>query len=104
MPGRRTRPQRHRGPAGGALPVNKGAGSQELPATAGVYCCKRCGHAWVPRNKDEEPRVCPKCKSLYWDRPRKDTGKEPEGTDGAEKAATPGKGPAGKASQRKTEP
>jgi hypothetical protein len=25
----------------------------------------------VPRNKKETPRVCPKCKSPYWDRPRK---------------------------------
>jgi hypothetical protein len=29
-------------------------------------------HEWVPRiNGDAEPRVCPKCKSPYWDRPRK---------------------------------
>jgi len=35
------------------------------------YRCERCGHEWLPRNKDEAPRVCPKCKSPYWDRPRK---------------------------------
>lgn len=34
--------------------------------------CERCGHQWVPRERGEEPRVCPKCKSPYWDRPRKD--------------------------------
>ena len=34
------------------------------------YRCERCGHEWVPRMK-EEPRVCPKCKSPYWNRPRK---------------------------------
>ncbi|MBU4086866.1 MAG: hypothetical protein KKB21_04805 [Nanoarchaeota archaeon] len=38
------------------------------------YCCERCGHRWVARNK-EEPRVCPRCKSPYWDRPRKLTKK-----------------------------
>lgn len=35
------------------------------------YICERCGHKWVPRNTDEKPRVCPRCKSPYWDRPRK---------------------------------
>ena len=34
------------------------------------FRCERCGHEWVPR-RDEEPRVCPKCKSPYWNRPRK---------------------------------
>jgi predicted Zn-ribbon and HTH transcriptional regulator len=35
--------------------------------------CERCGHEWVPRqDAKEEPRVCPKCKSPYWKRPRKD--------------------------------
>lgn len=46
------------------------------------YRCLRCGHGWVPRGvelrKDgkkppdpEEPRVCPKCKSPYWSKPRR---------------------------------
>ena len=36
------------------------------------FRCERCGHEWVPRNTsgDAEPRVCPRCKSPYWDRPR----------------------------------
>jgi len=33
-------------------------------------CCYRCGHRWPPRGEDR-PRICPKCKSPYWDRPRK---------------------------------
>ena len=33
------------------------------------YKCERCGHKWIPREK-EKPRVCPKCKSPYWDRKR----------------------------------
>lgn len=32
--------------------------------------CSRCGHEWVPRN-EAPPRVCPKCKSPYWDRERR---------------------------------
>jgi len=35
------------------------------------YKCERCGHMWVPRKEKETPRVCPKCKSPYWDRVRK---------------------------------
>ena len=35
------------------------------------YLCERCGHKWMPReNNTEEPRVCPKCKNPYWNRPR----------------------------------
>jgi DNA-directed RNA polymerase subunit RPC12/RpoP len=36
------------------------------------YRCLRCGHEWLPR-QEQEPRCCPKCKSPYWDRPRKVT-------------------------------
>lgn len=32
--------------------------------------CERCGHKWVPR-EEGNPRVCPRCKSPYWDIPRK---------------------------------
>jgi len=35
------------------------------------YGCERCGHEWVPRTKiDEDPTICPKCKSPYWNKPR----------------------------------
>jgi predicted Zn-ribbon and HTH transcriptional regulator len=33
-------------------------------------CRCRCGHEWLPR-EPEKPRVCPKCKSANWDRPKK---------------------------------
>jgi hypothetical protein len=33
--------------------------------------CERCEHTWVPRDWDAEPRVCPKCKSPYWNKPRR---------------------------------
>lgn len=34
------------------------------------YQCERCAHQWAPRDAGY-PKVCPKCKSPYWDRPRK---------------------------------
>lgn len=37
------------------------------------YRCERCGHEWLPREKAQEPRVCPKCKTPYWNVPRKAT-------------------------------
>jgi len=27
--------------------------------------CKRCGHTWIPRTAIT--RICPHCKSAYWD-------------------------------------
>lgn len=35
--------------------------------------CHRCGHIWVRRNLDRLPATCPnqKCKSPYWNRPRR---------------------------------
>lgn len=35
------------------------------------YKCERCSHKWIPRNKEEDPIICPKCKSPYWNKPRK---------------------------------
>lgn len=35
------------------------------------FQCERCKHIWVPRNKDDTPTICPKCKSPYWNKPRK---------------------------------
>ena len=42
------------------------------PITIMGYRCERCGHEWKPV-RETKPRVCPsrKCKSLYWDRPRR---------------------------------
>jgi len=37
--------------------------------------CLRCFHIWYPR-KEEMPRVCPYCKSPYWDKERKNAKKE----------------------------
>ncbi len=35
------------------------------------YQCLRCGHKWIPRNANEEPTICPKCKSPYWNKARR---------------------------------
>lgn len=66
------------------------------------FRCERCGHEWVPR-REEEPRVCPSCKSPYWNRPRKDTGKRSEETEPGKKAEAKNMTPAGKSSRRRTE-
>lgn len=44
-----------------------------VPITVMGFRCERCEHEWIPRDNDNEPRVCPKCKSPYWNRPRKAT-------------------------------
>ena len=46
-------------------------GMPRIQKTVTFYVCERCGHEWFPRI-DAEPRVCPKCKSPYWDRPRQE--------------------------------
>ena len=36
------------------------------------YICERCSHKWISRaNSVKKPLVCPKCKSPYWNIPRK---------------------------------
>lgn len=34
--------------------------------------CQRCGYEWLPRKEDV--RICPACKSAYWDTPKSDEG------------------------------
>lgn len=34
------------------------------------FQCTRCDHIWWPRDVNNPPTVCPKCKSPYWDKPR----------------------------------
>lgn len=34
--------------------------------------CLRCGHEWTPR-QEMRPRICPKCKTAYWDRQKQRT-------------------------------
>ena len=42
-----------------------------VPITMMGYRCERCGHEWLPRDDKREPKVCPKCKSPYWNSPKK---------------------------------
>ena len=44
-----------------------------------AFKCLRCNHEWIPRVElsqlkegvKEEPRICPHCKSAYWNTRRK---------------------------------
>lgn len=42
------------------------------------YQCDRCEHKWPPRSMkdDEEPIICPACKTPYWNRERKNRSKK----------------------------
>ncbi len=43
-----------------------------IPITVLGYRCERCNHEWIPRGERiEEPRLCPKCHSPWWNKPRK---------------------------------
>jgi len=57
-----------------------------VKVTMWAFRCLRCEHVWLPRVQqvpdgrkppevEEEPRVCPKCKSPYWSRPRRSESK-----------------------------
>lgn len=35
------------------------------------FSCERCGHAWLVRLGGKPAARCPKCKSPYWNSPRK---------------------------------
>ena len=42
----------------------------DINITVKGFKCDRCGHKWIPIKKNK-PIICPKCKSAYWDKPRK---------------------------------
>ena len=44
-----------------------------VPITVIGYRCDRCGHEWVPRDFSNLPKVCPKCKSPYWNVPKRES-------------------------------
>src|SRR5262245_13005491 len=43
-----------------------------------AWRCERCGHIWVPRVTTVRPETCPRCKSPYWNRPRRVKAAGPE--------------------------
>ena len=43
-----------------------------MPKKEVEYVCKRCRYRWAPRVYIENKlSVCPKCKSVYWNKERK---------------------------------
>ena len=43
-----------------------------VPITVMGFRCERCDHEWIPRGGlEDEPRVCPKCRSPWWNKPKK---------------------------------
>jgi hypothetical protein len=43
-----------------------------VPITVMGFRCERCAHEWIPRGAaEEDPRTCPKCRSPYWNRPKR---------------------------------
>ena len=44
----------------------------KVKMTVWGYRCERCNHEWLPNKQGQPPpKVCPACKSPYWDTPRK---------------------------------
>jgi hypothetical protein len=43
-----------------------------IPITVMGCRCDRCGAEWIPRDLSTDPTTCPRCKSPYWNRPRKE--------------------------------
>jgi len=41
-----------------------------MKMTISELTCKKCNYSWFPKT-EEEPKVCPKCKSYRWKEPRK---------------------------------
>lgn len=33
-----------------------------------IRVCRRCGWEWASRRVVEKPKVCPKCKSMIWEK------------------------------------
>ncbi len=55
----------------------------EITLTVNAFHCLRCGYEWIPRVNMrqlkekivDKPRICPNCKSPYWDLPKKNKNK-----------------------------
>ena len=55
---------------GGTDTATEPKGAEMARIQISGFQCERCQHQWVPRDANQAPTVCPKCKSPYWDRPR----------------------------------
>jgi len=47
----------------------------QIKVQVNKYVCERCGHIWIGRTMTI-PKFCPKCKTLYWNIPRKSKNKQ----------------------------
>ncbi|HEY1198589.1 MAG TPA: hypothetical protein VGG32_07680 [Thermoplasmata archaeon] len=60
------------------------------------FKCERCGHLWAPRQALDSgepvtlPKVCPSCKSAWWDVPKKGKAKPARKERKTEKAGPVG--------------
>lgn len=66
----------------------------KVQITVDGWRCARCGHEWVPRfyfSADRSmvpPKVCPRCKSPYWDtEPKRQQQRRPAQRSGDQEAA-----------------
>ncbi len=54
-----------------------------ITLTVNAFHCLRCDYKWIPRvdmkqlkgKIIDKPRICPNCKSPYWDLPKKNKSK-----------------------------
>jgi predicted Zn-ribbon and HTH transcriptional regulator len=52
----------------------------KIPIKLPKCICLKCDYEWTPRVSD--PRMCPKCRTLRWDEPKRD-GNGHKGVDNA---------------------
>lgn len=43
--------------------------NNDKPITLPVLTCRKCGYEWIPRQNDI--RMCPNCKTTYWNEEKK---------------------------------
>ena len=56
----------------------------KIKKVVNAFKCLRCEHEWIPRVElsqlegelKQKPRICPSCKSAYWDLERKEKKKK----------------------------
>ena len=56
------------GPKGAPLSSSIGIWKSMAEVKVTRLKCLRCGYEWFPRQEDV--RICPKCRTAWWDRPK----------------------------------
>ena len=49
---------------------NRNIVSTKITKDIWLHECNRCKHKWTSKNKDPGTCASPKCRSLYWNKPR----------------------------------